>query len=218
MLGRDEMKVLVACEFSQVVTRAFRDKGHEAYSCDLLPTEGNPKWHIQDDVLKHLDDGWDMMIAHPPCTHLAVSGARYFKKKQADGRQQEAIDFFLEFANAPIDRICIENPVCIMSRIWKPPTQIIQPYYFGDEAQKTTCLWLKNLPKLRYGKETQMALGEVKPPQTEIVDKGEFMTYGKDSKRISKWIFESWGDGHTRSKTFPGIAKAMAEQWGNLNV
>ena len=206
------MKVLIACEFSGIVRDAFAKKGHNAWSCDLLPTE-IPGQHIQGDVLEVINRDWDLMIAHPPCTHLAVSGARYFEVKKLDGRQEEAINFFLALANAPIDKICIENPVCIMSTVWKPPSQIIQPYQFGDEASKTTCLWLKNLLKLRYGKEVQMALGELKPPQTEIVNKGEFITYG-NNKRMAKWMFDAWGDGHTRSKTFQGIADAMAEQWG----
>jgi len=122
------MKILVACEESQIVTKAFRERGHEAYSCDIESCSGDhPEWHVKDDVLEHLEDGWDMMIAFPPCTHLAVSGAKHFKKKREDGRQQKAIDFFMQLANAPIEKIAIENPVSIMSTIWRKPDQIIQP-------------------------------------------------------------------------------------------
>jgi len=208
------MNIIVACEESQVVCIAFRGKGHEAYSCDTKDCSGgHPEWHIKDDVLNHLDDGWDLMIAHPPCTHLAVSGAKHFLKKQ-DGRQQGAIEFFMKFANAPIKKICIENPVCIMSTVWKEPNQIIQPYYFSQEFQKTTCLWLKNLPLLRYGQEVQMMFGEHKPPQTNIVGKGEFHIT-KSGKKLPKWYVQAGWDAktHKRSKTFQGIANAMAEQW-----
>lgn len=193
------MKILIACEESQEVCKAFRELGHEAYSCDILECSGgHPEWHIKGDVLEQLNKGWDMMIAHPPCTHIAVSGARHFKEKIADGRQQQAIDFFMKLINAPIERICVENPVCIMSTKYRKPEQIIQPWMFGDEFQKTTCLWLKNLPKLE---------------PTKIVGKGEFVTF-KSGKRMSKWFATSFGNGKKRSKTFPGIAKAMAEQWG----
>lgn len=192
------MKVLVACEFSGIVTKAFREKGHEAYSCDLLPTEGNPAWHIQDDVLKHLNDGWDLMIAHPPCTHLAVSGTAWFKEKIADGRQQAAIDFFMGLVNAPINKIAVENPVCIMSTKYRKPDQIIQPWQFGHEYSKKTCLWLKGLPKLIPSK---------------IVGKGEIITYAS-GRKMPKWYAELYGNGKERSRTFQGIANAMASQWG----
>lgn len=195
------MKILVACEESQAVCIAFRERGHEAYSCDILDCSGgHPEWHIQDDVLKHLNDGWDMMIAFPPCTHLAVSGARHFEQKRKDGRQQEGIDFFMALINAPIPRIAVENPVGIMSSHYRRPDQIIQPWQFGDSAQKTTCLWLKNIPPLL---------------PTQIVSKGEFTTF-KSGKKHPKWYadaFISGKHGNLRSKTFPGIAKAMAEQW-----
>lgn len=195
----EKMKVLIACEESQEVCKAFRKLGHKAYSCDTEPCSGgHPEWHIQGDVLEQLDKGWDLMIAHPPCTHLAVSGARHFKEKIADGRQQEAIDFFMALVNADIPLIAVENPVCIMSSKYMKPTQIIQPYMFGHEFQKTTCLWLKGLPKLQ---------------PTNIVSKGEFVTF-KSGKKMSKWMANSFGDSTKRSKTFPGIAKAMAEQWG----
>jgi len=141
------MKILVACEYSGIVRDAFIARGHDAMSCDLLPTE-SPGPHYQGDVFDIINDGWDAMIAFPPCTHLAVSGAAWFEQKRKDGRQQEGIDFFMAMVNAPIPRIAIENPVGIMSKIYKPPTQIIQPYMFGDEVSKKTCLWLKNLPPL----------------------------------------------------------------------
>lgn len=193
------MRVLLACEESQAVCIAFRERGHEAYSCDILPPSGgHPEWHIQDDVLKHLDDGWDIMIAFPPCTHLAVSGARHFEQKRKDGRQQQGIDLFMSMINAPIEKIAVENPVGIMSSVYRKPDCIIQPWQFGDPYQKTTCLWLKNLPPLF---------------PTQIVDKGEFVTF-KSGRRMSKWFATSFGDGNKRSKTFPGIARAMSEQWG----
>lgn len=143
------MKVLLACEESQTVCIAFREHGHEAFSCDILPCSGgHPEWHIQDDVLNHLE-GWDMIIAFPPCTHLASSGARHFPAKRADGRQQAAIDFFMRLVNAPCGRIAIENPVGIMSTHYRKPDQIIQPWMFGHDASKATCLWLKNLALLQ---------------------------------------------------------------------
>jgi len=207
------MKILVACEESQAVTKEFRKRGHEAYSCDIQPCSGgHPEWHIQDDVLKVLEGDWDMMIAFPPCTHLAVSGAAWFEQKRKDGRQQEGIDFFMEMVNAPIERIAIENPVGIMSTIYRKPDQIIQPWQFGDSFQKTTCLWLKNLPLLKH---------------TNIVDRGEFFewTDGKTGKKKKqpKWYADAYNlppeeRGVVRSKTFPGIAEAMAEQWSSCSV
>ena len=143
------MKVLIACEYSGRVRGAFRDLGHDAWSCDLLESEDQSPYHIVGDALSAaLDRTWDLMIAHPPCTHLAVSGARHFQAKKADGRQQEAIDFFLALARLPIPRIAIENPVCIMSSIWRKPDQTIQPWMFGHGETKATCLWLKGLPHL----------------------------------------------------------------------
>lgn len=185
------MKVLVACEESQAVCKAFRELGHEAYSCDILPCSGgHPEWHIQDDVLNHLDEDWDMIIAHPPCTDLAVSGARHFARKRADGSQQRSIDFFMKFTRLECPRVAIENPVCIMSSVWRKPDQIIQPWQFGHGETKATCLWLKGLPKLT---------------PTKIVE-------GRAS-RIHR-MPPSPDRSRLRSKTFPGIAKAMAEQWG----
>lgn len=206
-----KLRVLIACEFSGIVRDAFRARGHDAWSCDLLPTE-SPGPHIQDDVLKHLNDGWDLMIAHPPCTHLAVSGAAWFEKKKADGRQQQGIDLFMRFAAAPVEKYCIENPVGIMSSLWRKPDQVIQPYYFGDEFQKTTCLWLKNLPPLIHIKSDDLF-----DKQTHV-GRGEFITFDS-GKRMAKWYAMLRADdkrAHIRSKTFPGIAKQMAEQWGSL--
>ncbi len=184
------MKILVACEESQAVTIELRRLGHEAYSCDIEPCSGgHPEWHLQVDALELLKMKWDMILAFPPCTHLAVSGARYFEQKRKDGRQQAAIDFFMRFANADCPKIAIENPVGIMSTVWKKPDQIIQPWQFGHGETKKTCLWLKGLPPLI---------------PTEIVEGRE--------QRIWK-MPPSEDRAKNRAKTFPGIARAMAEQW-----
>ena len=205
------MKVLVACEFSGTVRDAFLKTGHEAMSCDLEPTDV-PGPHYQGDMFDIINDGWDMMIAFPPCTHLAVSGAKHFAKKRADGRQQDGIDFFLKVVNSNIPRIAVENPVGIMSSIYRKPDQIIQPWHFGHEAQKTTCLWLNNLPLLQH---------------TKVVDKGSFYI-SKTGKKMPAWshdVADANGKkiGYNtleikkiRNKTFQGIADAMADQWGNL--
>ena len=190
------MKVLVACEYSGRVRDAFISRGHDAMSCDLLPTDA-PGPHYQGDVFDVIDDGWDLMIAFPPCTHLAVSGAKHFAQKRADGRQQQGIDFFLKIANANIPKIAVENPVGIMSTIYRKPDQIIQPWQFGENAQKTTCLWLKDLPKLT---------------PTNIVDKGEFYI-SPTGKKLPKWYSDN-KSAKVRSKTFQGIADAMGLQWG----
>ena len=191
------MKVLIACEYSGTVRDAFIAAGHDAMSCDLLPAEGN---HYQGDVRDIISDGWDMMIAHPPCTHLAVSGARWFKDKQIE--QAEALDFVRFLMDAQIDRIAIENPVSVISSRIRKPDQIIQPYEHGHEATKTTCLWLKNLPLLR---------------PTNIVGRGE-RHITKSGKSLPKWynLPPSEDRWKIRSATFPGIAKAMAEQWGEI--
>lgn len=199
-----EIDILIGCEESGIVTREFRKRGLNAWSCDLLPTSGDlPQYHIQDDVLKVIEEHPEikMGIFFPPCTHLAVSGARHFEQKRKDGRQQQGIDFFMAMINAPIEKIAVENPVGIMSSVYRKPDCIIQPWQFGDPYQKTTCLWLKNLPPLF---------------PTKIVDKGEFVTF-KSGKRHPKWYADAFiagKHGNLRSKTFPGIAKAMAEQWG----
>ena len=194
------MKVLVACEFSGVVREAFRAKGHNAWSCDLLPTEQGSH-HIQDDVLDWLEADWDLMIAHPPCTHLAVSGAAWFYKKKK--QQKEALQFVKKLMEAPIPHIAVENPVSIISTRIRKPDQIIQPYEFGEPVKKTTCLWLKNLPKL---KPTKI----VKPKLTTLKTGAKFSTW---DYKISMNHKER---SHLRSITFKGIANAMANQWGNV--
>lgn len=193
------MRVLIACEYSGTVRDAFADRGHDAWSCDLLPsdTAGN---HYLGDVRDILDDEWDLMIAHPPCTHLAVSGARWFKDKQAE--QAEALDFVRLLLDTPIPRIALENPVSIISSRIRKPDQIIQPYEYGHEATKTTCLWLKNLPPLM---------------PTNIVGKGK-RHVTKSGKSLPEWYnlppsADRW---KIRSATFSGIAEAMANQWGSL--
>lgn len=197
------MRILVACEESQAVTTELRKLGHEAFSCDIEPCGGqHPEWHLQQDVTPLLLGAWDMLIAFPPCTHLAVSGAAWFEQKRKDGRQQQGIDFFMQFANADIPKIAIENPVGIMSTKWRKPDQIIQPYEYGDNFSKKTCLWLKGLPMLQ---------------GTELVDKGEQTTY-KSGKTMPKWYADAFKlppkeRAKIRSRTFPGIAKAMALQW-----
>tara|TARA_R110000787_G_scaffold70792_2_gene157548 strand:+ start:1316 stop:1903 length:588 start_codon:yes stop_codon:yes gene_type:complete len=192
------MRVLVACEYSGAVRDAFTAQGHEAMSCDLLPTD-KPGHHYQGSVLDILDHGWDMMIAFPPCTHLASSGARWFDAKRADGRQQQGINFFMALANADIPKIAIENPVGIMSTQWRKPDQIIQPYHHGHEATKTTCLWLKGLPLLK---------------PTNTVGKGE-RHVTKSGRSLPKWynLPPSEDRWKIRSTTFKGIADAMAQQW-----
>lgn len=229
------MKILVACEESQRVCTEFRKKGHEAYSCDIIDQSGgHPEWHIMQDVIpllngncefkttdgeKHIIQGkWDMIIAFPPCTHLAVSGAAHFKKKREDGRQKEGIEFFCKFLTADCDKIVIENPVGIISgkyvlahfpdvakkyNLPHKPDQIIHPWQFGDKFEKSTCLWLKGIPLLK---------------ETNVVDKGEIVTY-KSGKKMPKWYADAFSlpaseRAKMRSKTFTGIAKAMAEQWG----
>jgi site-specific DNA-cytosine methylase len=185
------MYVLCACEESQRVTAAFRDRGHRAFSCDLLEESGgHPEWHLRDDVRNVLDMAWDLVIAFPPCTHLASSGARWFAEKRADGRQQDAIDFFMVFAALPHARVAIENPVGIMSTLWRKPDQIIQPWQFGHGETKATCLWLKGLPLLQ---------------PSNIVDGRE--------QRIWR-MAPSERRAIERSKTYSGIAEAMADQWG----
>jgi len=205
-------RVLIACEESQAVTKEFRKLGFEAYSCDILPCSGgHPEWHLQKDIFDVINDGWDLMIAFPPCTDLAVSGARHFERKIADGSQQKSIDFFMSIVNAPIKHIAIENPIGIMSKKYRKPNQIIQPWMFGDKAQKSTCLWLKNLPDLK---------------PTNIVEKGEFFEFVSKKgvkKRMPMWYYQALQKAKTpeqrrtlRSKTFEGIAVAMAEQWSKV--
>lgn len=211
------LKVLVACEESQAVTKAFRKLGHRAYSCDILPSSGgHPEWHLQGDAIKYAYTygQWDLMIAHPPCTYLAVSGARWLYNKDGTRneerwvKQAEGLAFVKKLMNAPIKHIAIENPVSVISTQIRKPDQIIQPYEFGDEASKKTCLWTKNLPDL---------------VPTKLVGKGEMVEWidknGK-KKRQPKWYYDALSKAKTpeerrtlRSKTFDGIANAMAEQW-----
>jgi site-specific DNA-cytosine methylase len=185
------VKVLIACEYSGTVRDAFIELGHEAMSCDLLSTD-KPGPHYQGDVFEVINADWDLMIAHPPCTHLSVSGARHFAEKRRDGRQQAAISFFMRLAKVDIPMIAIENPVCIMSSIWRKPDQVIQPWQYGHGETKATCLWLKALPKLT---------------PTNIVDGREARIH-KMPPSANRW--------KERSKTFSGIASAMADQWSNI--
>ena len=218
------MRVLVACEESQAVTIELRKLGHEAFSCDLLPSSGgHPEWHYQTDVFEVINrgGGWDMMIAFPPCTHLTVSGAMHFKEKIADGRQQQGRDFFMAMINAPIKKIAVENPIGIMSTHYRKPDQVIQPYYFGDGFTKTTCLWLKNLPLLQHFKEVDLFNDKITHVNTSNEYKEWLCKKTGKLKRQQMWYYKALTDAKTkeerstiRSKTFPGIAKAMAEQWG----
>lgn len=240
--GKVILNVLIACEESQRVCTEFRNLGHNAYSCDILSCSGgHPEWHFKQDVLKviknkggilqtgdsmYIKGNWDIMIAHPPCTFLAVSGARwYYHPEDKDlpmtqrrphpkfpnraKDREDGVDFFIALASADIDHIAIENPVGIMNTRFRKPDQIVQPYHFGDSASKKTCLWLKNLPPLEY---------------TNIVDPGEFIEF-ESGRKIAKW----YSDGLTktksaeerrtwRSKTFPGFAKAMATQWSEVLI
>jgi hypothetical protein len=183
------VRVLVACEFSGVVRDAFLALGHDAMSCDLLASE-RPGPHYQGDVRDVWDACWDLMIAHPECTHLAASGARHFAEKRMDGRQAKGIAFFMQLARAPVERICIENPVCIMSRLYRKPDQIVQPWQFGHGETKATCLWLKNLTQL-----TPTQIVEGREPRVHFV-----------SPSPDRW--------KERSRTYEGLAAAMAAQWG----
>lgn len=218
-------RILIACEESQATTKAFRKLGHEAYSCDLLPCSGgHPEWHFQQDIFEVINDGWDMMIAHPPCTFLTGSGVQWLSHpddkhlpfedrrpnpKYPNRRQDmlDSVEFVKALYNSNIDKIAIENPVGLLSSRWRKPDQIIQPWMFGDEATKTTCLWLKNLPQLF---------------PTDIVGKGE-RTVFSSGKSHPKWYADALKNAKTkeerqtlRSKTFPGMADAFAVQWGSI--
>tara|TARA_Y100000593_G_scaffold71120_1_gene130570 strand:+ start:191 stop:787 length:597 start_codon:yes stop_codon:yes gene_type:complete len=195
------MKVLVACEYSGIVRDAFAAKGHDAWSCDILPTEslGN---HFQGDVLEHLDKGWDLMIAHPPCTHLAVSGARWFTEgKKPWSLQEEALNFVRKLLDAPIDKIALENPVSVISTKIRKPNQIIQPFEYGHDVTKRTCLWLKNLPNL---KPTKIVKPDIVLVNGKKMSRMHYDSFKLPSKERSK----------VRSKFYTGIAEAMADQWG----
>lgn len=210
------MRVIVACEESQTVCKAFRELGHEAYSCDILPCSGkHPEWHFQEDIFNVLErePKFDLMIAHPPCTYLTVTGNRWFNEEKYGDKaikrkenREEAIDFFIKLSKVDIPYIVIENLVGVMSTEWRKPNQIVQPWMFGDEAQKTTCLWLKNLPLLK---------------PTNIVGKGEIIKFAS-GKSMPKWYAEAFYKCKTkeerstlRSKTFQGIADAIAEQYSD---
>lgn len=192
------MKILVACEESQAVTVELRKLGHEAYSCDVVECSGgHPEWHLQQDVIPLLEEPWDMIIAFPPCTHLAVSGAAWFAEKRKDGRQQQGIDFFMFFANCKCERVAIENPVGIMSIHYCKPDQIIHPWQFGHTEQKATCLWLKGLQRLT--------------GTDNVYD--QMMTLPKNQRERLHYLPPGPDRAKMRSKTYPGIARAMAEQW-----
>lgn len=197
------MRVLVACEFSGVVTDAFRLKGHEAWSCDLIPTEGESAWHLQVDVTTILHGNWDLMIAHPPCTYLSVSGLHWNKKRPERAKLTEsAIDFVRTLLDANIGRIALENPIgCLSTRIRKPD-QIIQPYEFGHDASKATCLWLKGLPLLRSTTYVEPRLIDGRKRWANQTDSGQ----NRLGPSPDRWKL--------RSKTYQGIADAMANQWG----
>lgn len=218
------MKILIACEESQTVCKAFRAKGHEAYSCDILPCSGgHPEWHIQGDVLEQLDKGWDMMIAHPPCTYLSNAGARFLHPKTGLNTERykkglEGKEFFMKLLNANIPKICVENPVS--SRIYEMPqwSQEVQPYQFGHPYTKKTRLWLKNLPLLKHTElvgSTSAYIssntgGKKRGQKYQVVD-----TLLESTKIAGNWFNKGGKDRQkARSKTFPGIANAMAEQWG----
>lgn len=214
-------RVLIACEESQAITKEFRALGIEAYSCDLLPCSGgHPEWHIQGDALKEAYSGkYSLMMAHPPCTYLAVSGAAWLYNKDGSRNEErwknqaEALDFVKALMNAPIDFIAVENPISVISTQIRKPDQIIHPWQFGDQASKSTCLWLKNLPK-------------IKP--TKIVDKGEFFEWTDKNgvkKKQPQWYYDALHEAKTpeerrtlRSKTFQGMAKAIADQWQHFNT
>lgn len=234
------MNILIACEESQTVCKEFRKLGFAAFSCDILPCSGgHPEWHFKEDIFKivdnrggvlengethHIDGKWDLMVAHPPCTFLSVSGARWYyhpedKELPVEQRRphpnfpnrakdrEEAIEFFMKLAECDVEMMAIENPIGIMSKIWRKPDQIVQPYMFGDEATKTTCLWLKNLPPLL---------------PTKIVGKGERVVLSS-GKSLPKWYSDSFNTNIStemrrtlRSKTFQGFAEAIASQWAKL--
>jgi hypothetical protein len=209
------MKVLVACEESQAVTKEFRKLGHEAYSCDILDCSGgHPEWHLKEDLTKVIKDKWDMIISFPPCTYLTVTGNAWFniekygdKAIQRHKDRDDAVKFFMDIANADCNKICIENPIGVMSTKWRKPDQIFQPYHFGDAFEKKTCLWLKGLRKLQHTKV-------VKPPER---------TKFKSGKTMATWYVKARSlspkeRSIARSKTFLGVAKAMANQWGKNNI
>ena len=204
------MRILVACEESQAVTIAFREKGHEAYSCDIQDCSGGfPEWHIKDDVIEHMTSDFDMMIGFPPCTYLTYVGTRHWNNSGRLEKRLDALNFFAKMWQAPIKKICLENPKGCASPTIAKYSQIIQPYYFGDSEQKTTCLWLKNLPLLQHTEFDDLFSVKThveKPKPHSILSSGK-KTYFADG--VTR-------DPKIRSKTFPGIAQAMADQWGTI--
>lgn len=220
------MRVLVACEFSGVVREAFKAKGHYAMSCDLLPTE-IPGNHHQGDIRDVLEAPWDLVIAHPPCTHLAVSGAAFFAAKRADGRQQGGIDFFMIFTKLDhVAHVAIENPVGIMSTVWRKPDQIIQPYEHGHPESKKTCLWLKGLPKLvpscivpplwyknPDGTDYKDSKGKRYSPTHFLMGRTQLARWANQTPSGQNKLGPSPDRAKIRSRTYEGIAKAMAAQW-----
>jgi site-specific DNA-cytosine methylase len=217
------MKILIACEESQEVCKAFREKGHEAYSCDIEPCSGgHPEWHLQQDVIPLLDQEWDMIIAFPPCTYLTMAGTRHFSRRinteakvlAREKQRKTASEFFMLFANAKCKRIVIENPVGFMNSFYRKPDQIIHPYYFGEPYQKRTCLWLKGLPKLDYSKTI------IQKPEPSYICQGEKCKGKKinwcEALKTGKGKGTQKERAKARSKTFSSIARAMAEQWGKL--
>lgn len=205
------MKVLVACEESQTVCKEFRLLGHEAYSADIIDCSGgHPEWHIKGDVLNVINNKWDMIIAFPPCTHLSAAGAPSWKIKQVDGRQQSAIDFVYAIRDADCRYVAIENPTGKLNTTWRKPNQIINPFQFGDPFKKRTCLWLKNLPLL-----VPTDIVEPEFHYTSNSTRGGLLKDGT-RKKSDLPIFKPWDSAKERSKTFTGIAKAMAQQWGSL--
>jgi len=211
---KERLRVLVACEFSGIVREAFKVRGHDAWSCDLLPTE-IPGQHIQGDVLEHLEDGWDMMIAHPPCTYLSYVGMRHWNKPGRAEKRVEAMQFFMRFIRANIPRICVENTLGYPSQVFRAPDQIIHPYYFGDPFQKRTCLWLKGLLPLRYALRDNLFESATAVPKPEPL----YILQGEKGKgKKIHWVEGIAGLSKVerqkaRSRTFPGIARAMSEQW-----
>ena len=219
-------RILIGCEESQAVCIEFRKLGIEAFSCDTQECSGgHPEWHIKEDVLKVVNDGWDMMIGHPPCTYLSNAGIGWFNEEKygekavkRKANRNEAMEFFMKLYNAPIKRICLENPVGYPNSVFRKPDQVIQPYFFGDAHKKGTCLWLKNLPKLIYCKADNLF-----ETQTTVEPKVLAIQYRKPSKYYKggeekKRYFTDAGprNAKVRSKTFDGIAKAMAEQWSKV--
>lgn len=204
------MKVLIACEFSGRVREAFKAKGHDAWSCDILPTE-IPGNHIQDDVLLHLADGWDLIIAHPPCTYLSYAANHCWNAWGRKQKREKALAFFLKLYDAPIPRVCIENPVGYPNTVFRKPDQIVEPFYFGDNQRKRTCLWLKNLPVLHHCEKNELfsRATHCPPPKPIYLRK-------TDGKAIH--FTEANHGGHKRSVSFHGIANAMAEQWGSIEA